>query len=153
MNIHIQTISKDKVRYSTVGDYFYDDKGVLHIWVADTGNRKMNFLVALHEFIEECLTNERGITEHDIMEFDLMFEDERARGLHTDDEEPGWDSRCIYKKEHAFAEIIERLMANELGVDWTTYNNIVNELDVTPNVEEIQAGENHTLHRIENYGC
>ena len=126
----IDIIDKSKVRYSTVGDFFYDDKGVLHIWVADMGDDDMNFLVALHELIEEHLTKKRGITEQQIMNFDMMFEDERARGLHTDDEEPGWDSRAPYKKEHSFAEAMERLMANELGVDWMIYNDVVMNLDI-----------------------
>ena len=151
IKIIIETIDKNKVRYPTVGDYFYDGD-VLKIWVADMGNEDMNFLVCLHELIEEYLTKKRGITEHDIMQFDLMFEAERDKGLHTDEEEPGWDSRSPYKKEHAFAEAMERLMANELGVDWSVYNETVINFDVEPTekIETINAGENHILHRIEN---
>jgi hypothetical protein len=38
------------------------------------------------------------------------------------DTEPGDDPRAPYHKQHVFAENIERLLAAELGVDWSAYD-------------------------------
>ena len=50
--------------------------------------------------------------------FDIEFEKERAEGKWDENAEPGDDPRAPYKTEHCLAEIIERLVARELGVDW-----------------------------------
>lgn len=115
-------------RYPTVGDYYYGKKGVLHIKVSNTGNEYMDRLIMIHELIEEMLTMKRGISEPDIMEFDLKFEQEMEKGLHSPTDEPGNAPNCIYRKEHFFAESIERLCAHELGINWEEYSLIVNDL-------------------------
>ena len=120
--IVIEFIPHKEQRYDTPGDYFYDDNGVLNILISDLGDEYKNRLVALHEIIEEAITKKRGITEEQIMEFDLMFENERSQGQHAEDDEPGWDKRACYTKEHAFAEAVERLFCNELGINWIDYN-------------------------------
>lgn len=120
--IIIDIIPHATQRYNTCGDYFFDDKGQLIVKISDVGNDYMNELILIHELIEEMLTRKRGITEPEIMAFDELFEKERVEGLHTADEEPGWDDRCPCKKEHAFAEAVERLLANEADIDWNKYD-------------------------------
>jgi len=112
------------MRYPSCGDFYkieVDNKSMTKIEVAEQINPDYEFLIMIHELIEEYLTRKRGITEESIMEFDLKFEDERDQGLHAESTEPGYDKRAPYRDEHIFAELIERLIAKELGVDWIEY--------------------------------
>jgi len=128
MRIDIHTIPHSEQRYPTVGDYFTDKEGTLHILVSKMSDPRYEQLVAIHELIEVLLTEHKNIKEEDITNFDLLFEAERAEGKHTDDEEPGWDPRSPYGRQHAFAEAIERLTALQLDVDWEIYDKEVNNL-------------------------
>lgn len=113
MKIVIETILHDQQRYETCGDYWNDPDGTKQVRVSDLGDRRMEFLVALHELIEWALCEDRGIAEPDIKAFDEA---------HLDSDEPGALPDAPYRKEHAFAECIERLVARELGVDWAEYD-------------------------------
>ena len=79
-------------------------------------------LVFLHEFVEETLCRKRGIQNADIDAFDVAFE---AARLPDNEEEPGHQVNAPYHHEHVFAEKLERLMAEELGIDWDTYDKTV----------------------------
>lgn len=125
MKIKIRTISHEKQRYPTVGDYVERQDGTTIISVSDMGNEDYAFLVALHELIEAHLTKKRGIKEEDISEFDEVFESHRIEG-NTD--EPGDHVDAPYRKEHFFATSIERLVAGELGIEWNEYDNAINNL-------------------------
>jgi len=111
--------SKDKMRYPTAGDYYLDFL-ITRIEVFDQGNEDHNFLIALHELVEEYLTRKRGISEEDITAFDLQYE--KNRDPEDTDSEPGDDLAAPYYREHRFAMIMEQLMAHELGVDWNSYD-------------------------------
>lgn len=127
MKIDVQTIPYKDQRYQTCGDYWTDDQGVVHFRINEMGNSDYEFLVSIHEQIEEHLTRRRGLKEPDIMAFDVMWEKEREEGRHGEDEEPGHDPRAPYRKEHVLAENIERILANEMGVHWPTYEKAVND--------------------------
>lgn len=124
MKISIETILHEEQRYPTVGDYQTDEHGT-YVRVSDMGNEDYEFLVALHELVELYLAKKRGITDEAIDAFDMQFERDREAGLHTEDEEPGDDAGCPIRKEHFFATNIERMVALELGVDWTEYDKTV----------------------------
>jgi hypothetical protein len=128
LRIEIQAIPHASHRYETVGDY-WDDEGGVHVRVSDVGNQDYEFLVAIHELIEQHLCRKRGIPEPEILAFDRAFEAERAAGKWTD-EEPGCDPRAPYRKEHLFAEVVERLVAQELGIDFDTYETALACLDL-----------------------
>lgn len=128
MKISIETIPNDCHRYKTCGDYWYDENGVLQIRVSDMGNELYETLIAVHELIEERITKQRGITEQEITDFDLMYEEERSMGLHEDWEEPGFDERAPYLDAHTYATSVEMNLCNKLGVDWNHYSNKVNSL-------------------------
>lgn len=123
LKIKIKTQPYKKMRYKTCGDYWDAKDGTTHIRVADMGNDRYEFLVAVHELIEQFLTKQRGVAEEDITDFDVNFEKERAMGIHRVDDEPGDDHEAPYRKEHFTATNIERLIAHELGIDWATYSN------------------------------
>ena len=121
--ITIEFVNHESQRYNTVGDYVIYPNGEIVIRVSKTGNADYNCLIALHEYIEVLLTQKRGISEESIAKFDIKFEGKRKKG-NTD--EPGDFGH--YKKEHRFAENLERLLAHELGVDWTKYDKKINSL-------------------------
>jgi|SRR6185312_10043728 len=123
MKIIIETIDKKDARYATIGDYFYDDEGVLRIKVTAMDKRS-SMLVIFHELIEQFITEDRSIKEEDIMAFDLEFEKNRKEG---DFSEPGDSPNAPYKNEHRFAENIERQIAHEIGYVWSDYEKVINE--------------------------
>jgi len=77
-------------------------------------DQRYEFLIAPHEMIEAYLALHAGITQQAV-EFDKAYEAGRKpRG----DSEPGDDPHASYHQQHVFAEKIERLLPDELGVDW-----------------------------------
>lgn len=121
LRINIETIPHDEQRYPTVGDYWEDADGTLQVRVSDLGDRRCEFLIALHELVEFELCRQRGITEREITAFDMQFEKEIAAGIRDDDEEPGDDAGAPYHREHVFATKVERMVATEMRVDWDDY--------------------------------
>lgn len=131
MRIVIQTIKHENQRYPTVGDYQYvndDDHKSLLITVSDMGNKKYEWLVAIHEMIEQMLTEVAGITEEEITNFDLYYEKRREQGLVEEFSEPGFDANAPYKVQHQIATAIEMNLAALMGVDWVEYDRTVNAL-------------------------
>jgi hypothetical protein len=126
LNIHIKTISHRLQQYDTVGNYWRDasDCGaeVLEIRVSRMRDRRYEFLVALHELIEALVCEWRGVSFAAITRFDIEYERKRRK---DEGAEPGASPRAPYRREHRFAERIERLVARELGVDWTKYGRAV----------------------------
>jgi hypothetical protein len=121
MKIILQEKNSKDMRYSTAGDYYKKDR-VHYIDVVKQKKRDYSFMIMIHELIEMYLTEKVKINENDIMQFDLMFEDERAKGIHSKFAEPGEDKRACYFKEHAFAVKIEKQICSQLGYDWEQYN-------------------------------
>jgi hypothetical protein len=60
IDIHIKSISNDKFRIKGgIGDYWYDEEGVLQIRVVELNDSFMETMIFVHEAIEEALTKER----------------------------------------------------------------------------------------------
>jgi hypothetical protein len=129
INIEIKTIPHLRQRYPTCGDYYYED-GITKIFVSDLNNGKYEFLVAVHELIEEFLTKIRGVKEEHITEFDKQYEQKRLPGDFSD---PGNDINAPYFREHQFATVIEHIVASEIGVNWEDYETAINNLDEPAN--------------------
>ena len=128
MEIHIKTVPYDTMRYSTCGDYFYDQDGVLQIRVVELGNDKYETMIAIHELVEERLTKWKGIPEQQITDFDLFYEMRRKQGLVTEDSEPGFDNSSPYQKEHTLATGIEMMLCAYAGLSWFDYEQQINSL-------------------------
>ena len=122
MKIQLRTIPHTKQKYETCGNYWVDQNGVRQIRVSDMGNEDYEFLVGLHEQIEQHLCLKRGITEESISAFDIAYEANRPEG---DESEPGDHPDSPYRKEHFFATNIERMIALELGVEFAEYSKAV----------------------------
>lgn len=130
LHIYIDTTPHSEQRYPTVGDYWRPSIPKyalerLEVRVSDLGNEDYEFLVAIHELIEEHLTRKRGISEEEITKFDMAYEASRTP---ESIDEPGDHPDAPYNKEHIFATHIERLVAEELGVDWDAYSDKINSL-------------------------
>lgn len=129
LHIYIDTIPHAEQRYPTVGDYWHPKLSggteTTQVRVSDMGNTDYEFLVAIHELVELHLCKKRGISVEAIDKFDIAFEASRKPESF---DEPGDDLSAPYHKEHVFATWIERLVAQEMGVNWDTYNEVVNSL-------------------------
>lgn len=136
LDIHIKTIPHNQHRYDTAGDYWTDAEGNEQIRITDMANQRHELLITVHEIIEDFLCQHRDIKEEDITAFDILFEKERAEGQHGDDE-PGFDPRAPYIKEHTFSTCIEKMLAFELGVDWGEYE--TNIIAKTTNYRRVYA--------------
>lgn len=113
-----------KQRYDTAGDY-YIKNGRIIITASKMKKWQHEAPILIHEMIEFVLIKNNGITIKEIEDFDHKWNKERAKGLHKDNEEPGFDKRCPYRKEHVFANKIEKMLVKELGMKWKTYDNAV----------------------------
>jgi hypothetical protein len=127
--IVIKTIPHSAQRYETVGDYYTAPLGeggtpVRQFRISEMQNPDYEFLLAMHELIESHLVQKRGIPDAVIDDFDIAFEAERVKG-YFQDEEPGDHPQAPYHREHQFASMIDRLVANELGVDYAAFNQAV----------------------------
>lgn len=128
MKILLKTIPHNKQRYKTCGDW-QEKRGQLGlVLISKLSNPDHEFLVAVHELVEGYLCTKRGIQDADIVDFDKNFEEEKEDGKHPFDAEAGFSKDAPYRKEHAFATKIERLVAEELGVNWKQYDAIISNL-------------------------
>jgi hypothetical protein len=89
------------------GDWFYDQKGDLHITVQAQFLHDEACLIALHEWIEAWLCRKARITQPVVDAFDQTY---------TKDTEPGDDPKAPYRRQHRRACLIEFLMADFLGM-------------------------------------
>ena len=111
MKTEIISIPTSSMRNNYVGDYQHFGD-LLEITVIELSDWRHEFLIALHELIEEAVTRHRGIKEPDIAAFDKA---------HLDSDDPGMLPDAPYHQEHVLATAIEMLVARELGVDWDEY--------------------------------
>ena len=129
--IHIATIPHGEQRYETVGDYWIDAAGTLQIKVSALGDWRAERLVAIHELIEQTLTQAAGITNEAIDAFDMG---------HPDLSDPGADPRAPYHRQHTIATGIEMLLCAELGLSWAEYDATVEAAGASNINDEITAG-------------
>src|SRR2546430_1283650 len=113
LRISINTIPHHSHRYCTVGDYQDAPNGDRAIQVSEMNNSDYEFLVAIHEAIEQHLCLTRGVSEALITSFDKAYELKRLPGDHS---EPGDSSDAPYRKEHEFATMRSTLVANSCSL-------------------------------------
>lgn len=130
MQIYAYTQPYKKMRYPTMGDYLYHLKqGWFKVTIAETGNIDYDMAIFIHEIKEAYLCWKAGIKENDITAFDIMFENERKASLHKENDEPGDDPRCIYRKEHQLATQDEKKFIKDTGNTWKKYCKTLNEVE------------------------
>lgn len=127
MKIEVHILAEEDMRYTrelnafTLGDY-YHRAGALHFEVCDTGSDLFNKLILIHELVEQTLIEVKGLKEKDIDDWDVMFERLLNEGKVPEDAEPGAYPGCPYWHEHMFADLVERMMLNHLGMNYDQYN-------------------------------
>jgi hypothetical protein len=134
----INSVPHKDQRYDTCGDWYYapaywesmsEPNGLpsdcIFINVSQLKDRQEMILIAIHELIEAVLCEAKGITQTQVDEFDKMFE---GTLLSIAGNEPGDSVEAPYYKEHQIATGIERILAAELGVDWSSYEQHIKEL-------------------------
>lgn len=123
MKIIIETIEHTEQRYPTVGDWFYEpgDGGAeetLRIKVSALSNWRLEALIAVHELVEVLLCRHAGVTQEEVDKFDKEFE---AKRQPDDEREPGDQPDAPYQREHCLATGVERMLAAELDINWSDY--------------------------------
>ena len=126
--INIKVIPHCCQRYETPGDYWIDKEGVLQVRISRMGNRLYEFLVLFHELLEWFMCEQAGIPIKDIDAFDIKYEKERDKGLHSKFSEPGNHPKAPYGFAHRFATKMERIVADKLRVRWEFYSLAVSAL-------------------------
>lgn len=130
MKIIIETVPHKSQDYKTVGNWGTNEDGSKWITVSSTGNDDYDFLVALHEMIEQKLCDKKGLKDEAVTAFDKRFEAMRTAFPDiVGNEEPGDNVGAPYRAEHAYATAVEMNMSQQLGVDWSEYTNVVNSLE------------------------
>lgn len=126
--INIKVIPHDQQRYDTLGDWQFkemEQEGIrweqLDISISQTGNKKYNFLLGLHEFVEAMMCHMVGVTTAMVDSWDITGE---GRLL----EDPGDDPRAPYHKQHKVATMVEHLVALMMNVDWVDYEEALSQI-------------------------
>jgi len=128
MKTIIETVPHKSQLYDTCGDWRTDPDGTVRIRVSALKNEDYEFLVGLHELVEQHLCKRRGITTQSVDEFDIEFEKQREKSLTLSNAEPGDNRFAPYQNEHCIATGIERIMAAAIGVKWSDYETEINSL-------------------------
>jgi len=118
----IRTIPQEFQVFRDVGNYQLANKDLIVIFVSEMENPDYEFLVTLHEFIESYLLKRRGIDLKEIDKWENKFEQEKKEGKRPKKAVAGEQKDCPYKKEHAFATKIEKMVAKYLKVNWGQYD-------------------------------
>ena len=119
----ISQVPHRRQRYETVGDWIPGSP--VKIRVSKMKDERYVFLVALHEMIEYELCRMNGITDREVVAFDTAFERERRERLHSAEAEAGDDPRAPYRDQHGFATMVERMVAQKMGVSWSDYESAI----------------------------
>ena len=130
IDIHIKSIPIAEMRIpGSYGDYWHEGPR-LEIRVAECDNVDYETLISIHEIVEEWLTKRRGLTEEEIQAFDEMWDKEH----HPDDQEPGFDPRAPYLREHTVADALERLLCAFANIKLHDYEETLAHLETPPMV-------------------
>jgi hypothetical protein len=121
VKIIIETVPYKSQRYSTLGDWQWEDPDTLHIKVSKTLYWKHDVLIGLHEAVESLLCKQDGVTEQQVDEYDLSHPDAGDAEVDMAD--------APYLDQHSKATTIERMMAHFLSVDWAKYSKELDEIE------------------------
>lgn len=127
MNVIVKTIHHSAQRYDTCGDWWWEGeaKDILQIRVSEMRDDRYEWLVAVHELVEALCCRRDGVSQKEVDEFDIDFEQNRKTGNVS---EPGDDIRAPYRQQHCLATGVERVLAFALGVCWSDYEQEINKL-------------------------
>ena len=135
----------ERMRYPTCGDWMWKH-GRLVVVSARLSKRRYELLILVHETVEALLCAISGVSEADVTDFDMHYEDlrkyltrrsrenfsyramEKFKAPITPTSEPGDDPAASYGVQHSIATAIEEVLARILFVDWAEYEREVEAL-------------------------
>lgn len=118
--ITINFIPHNDQRYNTVGDYFQSGQITETIINVSEMDPRLERLVAIHELIEMTLCNDAAISIKEIDAYDM--------GPGKDSDEPGFDTACPYRIQHAIATSVEMMLAAMMNINWLDYEKYLEKL-------------------------
>ena len=128
MRILVETISHESQRYKTVGDWRFEGDN-LEIKVSNLGNIYYEWFIAEHEINEALMCKKDGITEKQVSDYDIAFEQLRKEYPEIiGDQEPGDMVSAPYNSQHKRATQIEYSSVSLHGENWAEYEKAVNKL-------------------------
>jgi hypothetical protein len=112
--VRLQVVPQREQRYDTEGDWLWVDNTLQVRISREVGNDdpRYGLLLFIHEVVEALLCRSMGVTAAQVDTFDM---------LHHRDREPGELQCAPYHQQHLAAQAAERVLADELGVDWEKY--------------------------------
>ena len=122
--LKIELIPHEEQRYLTAGDWKIDADGAICIKVSDTGLRVDALLVGIHEAVEAILCDAHNVLESDVDAFDIEF----CKTHDLKKEEPGENPKAPYRREHAAADVVERIVALQADENWGEYSDRIDAL-------------------------
>ena len=120
MDITINTVPNEEIRTRkgfTGADWWWDENGVLQVRVAELGDWREEFALAMHEVSEAGMVKYLGILPKDVDDFDSEYQRTHVVDLNAGDE-----PLAPYKVPHTFATAIERIITGVMNVDWKPYD-------------------------------
>jgi hypothetical protein len=130
MRIILESIPPKEIRYSTCGDWRFEDDGTLVVNVPlFENNDDSAFLVALHELVEAWLCRRDGVTEEEVSAWD-----KNNPAL----EEPGDSKNAPYHRQHSYAMLIEKTLCKLMRKNWAQHQRWVE--DSANAVDRAHAG-------------
>jgi hypothetical protein len=115
VKITLRSIPHKDQRYKTVGDWYETEGRQIEITASQLSDWRREFLILIHELVEWGLCKQEGITQSEVDIFD------KARESIQDEIELGDLKDAPYRKQHCIATGIERMLAAELDVVWSEY--------------------------------
>ena len=122
--LKIEVIPHKDQRYPTAGDWQIDSDGCICVKVSDTGYRMDALLVGIHEAVEAILCDAHNVLESDVDAFDMEF----CKTHDLEKEEPGESPKAPYRREHAAADVVERIVALQADENWGEYSDRIDAL-------------------------
>lgn len=124
-NVTVHVVPHAAQRYPTCGDWYFDTDDNLIIKVSEMGDWRYHHLVAIHEYSEAVMCRANGVTQKQVDEFDMNYEANRKP---DDESENGDHIEAPYYRQHQIATGNERILAQQMGVDWVEYEKAIGKL-------------------------
>lgn len=112
----VKSIPNHWHEYPTCGNWSWCDD-VLIVLVTEMSDVSM-FAVAVHEITEAMYCRKTGVTEKQVCQFDIRYEQNRMPG---DNSEPGDALQSPYREAHQRATHVERAVCAALEVLWDNH--------------------------------
>jgi hypothetical protein len=119
MKIIIEDIPHKEQRYETCGDWYFEGDTLI-IKISAELSSESKLLITVHELVEVILCSKSEIDQYTVDLFDINY-----KGPYS---EPGEDPSAPYYEQHIKAEVVERILANFMNINWKDHEKSINSL-------------------------